>query len=185
MPSSSTAAKSCNGSPVRRAARCAERSQFAGRSHWHREDCVAPSEANRGVRSRPRRRKPVVPKTVVAPHQEVARQEAIGGDGLQETGLSGTLVATRDAPRLSRGLTDEAERRGWPSLAARGNERPHPLPRKFPHGQSSSYIRRGEPAASAGWAQTFWEADEARIRPVCSRPSRLVPDASAPGNVPS
>jgi serralysin len=36
--------------------------------------------------------------------------------------------------------------------------RTHTLPRKFLHGRSSSDIRRGEPAASAGRAQTFWEA---------------------------
>jgi hypothetical protein len=37
------------------------------------------------------------------------------------------------------------------------------LPRKFLHGRSSSDIRRGEPAASAGRAQTFWKASEMKV----------------------
>ena len=71
-----TGLMSLDGSPARRAARCAERSQFADRNPWYRVDCVTQSEANRSARSRPRGKKPVVPKTGVAPHREVARKAA-------------------------------------------------------------------------------------------------------------
>ena len=36
---------------ARERSQVAERSQFADRSHWYRDDCVTPSEANRGARS--------------------------------------------------------------------------------------------------------------------------------------
>ena len=54
MPIAPTEAKSIDRSQAPIEANCADRSQLVDRSHLHRNHCVAPSEANRAERSRPR-----------------------------------------------------------------------------------------------------------------------------------